>query len=70
MKTTEKTELKSDPVMSELRLAKETLARRHNFDVGAMVRSLQKREEQELTGQPADPTETLPANSSPISNPQ
>lgn len=44
MKTTDSPLLQADPVISEVRRAKVALAAKHNFDVTAMVRSLQERE--------------------------
>jgi flagellar biosynthesis regulator FlbT len=44
MKTTDSPLLKADAVISEVRRVKVALAAKHNFDVMAMVRSLQERE--------------------------
>jgi len=44
MKTTDYPQLQADPVITEVRRAKVALAAKHNFDVMAMVRSLQERE--------------------------
>ena len=39
--------LQADPIMAEVRRAKTALAAKYNFDVAAMVRALQEREQQE-----------------------
>jgi flagellar biosynthesis regulator FlbT len=44
MKTAELPILQADPVISEVRRIKTALAAKHDFDVLAMVRSLQERE--------------------------
>jgi len=44
MKTIDSQLLQADPVISEVRRVKTTLAAKHNFDVMAMVRALQERE--------------------------
>ena len=47
MKTIESDLLRADPIMTEVRHAKTALAAKYNFDVAAMVRALQEREQQE-----------------------
>jgi hypothetical protein len=44
MKTIDPPLIQPDPVIAAVRRAKTELAARHNFDVSAMVRALQKRE--------------------------
>lgn len=51
MKTIDSPLLQADPVISEVRHAKIALAAKHNFDVKAMVRSLQERQIQQQCGQ-------------------
>jgi hypothetical protein len=46
MKTVDFLVFQTDPVMTELRRVKTALAAKHEFDVTAMVRSLQKRQEE------------------------
>jgi len=45
MKTADQPELKADPIIAEVRQIKTALAAKHNFDVAAMVRALQERED-------------------------
>jgi hypothetical protein len=44
MKITESQNLTVDPVIKEVREAKQALAEEHDFDVAAMARSLKERE--------------------------
>ena len=47
MKTIDTPILLADPVISEVRRVKTAIAAKHNFDVMAMVRSLQEREQKQ-----------------------
>jgi len=47
MKTIDSLLIRPDPVMSEVRSIKTALAAKHNFDVMAMIRSLQEREQKQ-----------------------
>ncbi len=47
MKTIDSLLIHPDPVMSEVRSIKTALAAKHNFDVMAMIRSLQEREQKQ-----------------------
>ena len=54
MKTIELPILQADPVISEVRRVKTSLAAKHDFNVLAMVRSLQERERKLKTEKNAD----------------
>jgi hypothetical protein len=47
MKTIDSLLIRPDPVMSEVRSIKTALAAKHNFDVMAMIQSLQDREQKQ-----------------------
>ena len=47
MKTIDSLLIRPDPVMAEVRSIKTALAAKHNFDVMAMIRSLQDREQKQ-----------------------
>jgi flagellar biosynthesis regulator FlbT len=47
MKTIDSPIIQADPVISEVRRVKTALAAKHDFDVLAMVRSLQEREQKQ-----------------------
>jgi len=58
MKTIDPALLKADPIMTEVRRAKTALAAKHNFDVVAMVRALQERENKENANKTVNSTAT------------
>lgn len=58
MKTINPALMPADPIITEVRRAKTALAAKHNFDVVAMVRSLQYREQQENANKAVDSTNT------------
>ncbi len=58
MKTIDPAFPNADPIIAEVRRAKTALAAKHNFDVMAMVRSLQDREQQEDANKAVDSTAT------------
>jgi hypothetical protein len=51
MKTIDSSPLQADPIITEARRIKTLLAAKHNFDVIAMVQSLQKREKEQKSEQ-------------------
>jgi flagellar biosynthesis regulator FlbT len=61
MKTIDSPIFQSDPVISEVRRVKTALAAKHNFDVMAMVRSLQEREKKQKREQSDPPNGYPPA---------
>jgi flagellar biosynthesis regulator FlbT len=63
MKTIDSPIFQSDPVISEVRRVKTALAAKHNFDVMAMVRSLQEREKKQKREQ-SDPPNGYPRHAS------
>jgi len=58
MKTIDPALPQADPIITEVRRVKTELAAKHNFDVVAMVRSLQEREQQEIANKAVDSTAT------------
>lgn len=58
MKTIDPALPQADPIITEVRRVKTALAAKHNFDVVAMVRSLQEREQQEIANKAVDSTAT------------
>lgn len=55
MKTIDSPLLQADPVITEVRRIKTLLAAKHDFDVMKMVRSLQKREQEQKYEQSGAP---------------
>lgn len=63
MKTIDYPLIQPDEVITEVRRTKVALAAKHNFDVMAMVRSLQEREQNEKREQDSDVHPATPSES-------
>ena len=63
MKTIDYPVIQPDPVITEVRRIKTALAAKHNFDVTAMIRSLQEREQKQKREQ-CDPPNGYPRHAS------